>query len=155
VKRPNIARMNELALAVARGEIMKDWCAAHGLVYTTAKAWSKRDDFKQKVACIRQEWLDAAIGKYHAAIGEAADIIANIARDSSNRAVQLAAARAVGRDLIDFMSHSHVMSELNELREQLRRLTEGQGHGTPSDPPGPGGAPGASEGPGGPVRPSS
>jgi hypothetical protein len=140
----NVLKMNALALHVAKGLEISEWCRENGVSRNTAKFWAGQEVFKQKVHQIRQTWLDQAVGRYNAALIEASEIIQTMARSEKNAAVRLQAARAIGQDMINFDRHGKMRAELAGLREEVRQLREGTNAGT-SVPPGDGGAAGGGQ----------
>jgi hypothetical protein len=103
-----------LAVAVASGKAIKDAAVECGLSASRAYHVSSSDEFKGRVAEIRREILDAAVGRLNEAATRAVSALVSIL-DTGEDKDRIVAAKAI-------LSSLGPISELGELRSRLDRL---------------------------------
>lgn len=103
-----------LAVAVASGKAIKDAAVEIGLSASRAYHITASDEFKYRVADIRREILDAAVGRLNEAAIKAVSALVSIL-DTGEDKDKIVAAKAI-------LSSLGPISELAELRARLDRL---------------------------------
>jgi len=103
-----------LAVAVASGKAIKDAAVEIGLSVSRAYHITASDEFRYRVADIRREILDAAVGRLNEAATKAVSALVSIL-DTGEDKDKIVAAKAI-------LSSLGPISELAELRARLDRL---------------------------------
>jgi hypothetical protein len=103
-----------LAVAVASGKAVKDSAVEIGLSVSRAYHISASDEFKRRVAEIRREILDTAVGLLNEAATKAVNALVSIL-DSGEDKDRIVAAKAI-------LSSLGPISELAEFRARIDRL---------------------------------
>ena len=106
-----------LAVAVASGQAIKDAAEACGFSVSRAYHVSASDDFRRRVAEIRQQVLDGAVGRLNKAAVRAVDALVAVLESGEDKD-RITAAKTV-------LSLLGPISELGELRARLDRLEHG------------------------------
>jgi hypothetical protein len=113
------ARKSQLALWVAAGGKVADWCKANGVARTTGYKWYAQPGFREMVGEYRRRAVDRAIGKMAKGLGKAVAKIVELIEKGQTDVVKLAAAKALVDRLIDVQNHAELQADLRRLREQL------------------------------------
>ena len=112
-------QFHQLALAVAAGMKIRDWCEDNHVPVRTAYHWYKKDQFKQLVNEYRRRAVDRAIGKMAKNLAKAVSTIVRLIEEGQNDNVKLSAAKTLIDKLIDVESHSELKTELQQINERL------------------------------------
>lgn len=119
-KRRTIPLVHSLALAVAEGRSIAEWCRETGTPERTAYTWSKLDDFTSMVAEIQAQTLATAVRKLAAGTTKAAEVLIKL-MDSADEKIKLQAARAVLGDYSAFDTYIDVRARLEALEGRANR----------------------------------
>lgn len=112
--------LQHMAVAVAGGMSVAEWCRATGTPERTAYAWSKLDEFTAMVREIQERTLASAVRKLAAGTTKAAEVLIGLLESEDER-TQLAAARAVLGDYEGFDSYIDVRKRIAILEERANR----------------------------------
>lgn len=108
------AQQRSLALALAAGKSVADWCAETATPERTGFLWAASDGVKALVAEIQGRILETAVRKLAAGTTAAAETLIKLL-DSADERVKLRAARAVLDNYQTFETHV-------DLRERVAQL---------------------------------
>jgi hypothetical protein len=109
----------QLALAVARGDAIRNWARDNNVPRRTAFRWAKEPDVRKAVESYRRRMIDQAIGRMTRRSGWVADGITQIAREARSDSVRLRAYRAMFSDMMAVNKFSGLESRMVEVEEQL------------------------------------
>ena len=113
-----------LALAIAGGQTLRDAAASAGLSERTARRRWDDDAFRRRVAEMRGEMVNRALGQLADGSTEAAATLRSLLADGTPPAVRLGAARA----LLELGSKLRESVELANRVDELERLLNGGDH---------------------------
>jgi len=91
-KNKDRSRDDALALAIAGGASLSDAAKAAGLSLRTAARRNEDPEFLAKIDVIRAAFLASAVAKVGGVVGEAADKLASLMRESEDDRVQMRSA---------------------------------------------------------------
>jgi hypothetical protein len=111
------AMRKQLALWVAAGGKITDWCRENAVCLKTACTWSGSDAFRREVAAHRRRAADRAIGRMARHLGKAVGKIDRLIEQGRDDGAKLAAAGSLVGKVLDDRGHA-------ELKARLRRLGE-------------------------------
>jgi len=109
----------QLALWVAAGGNIREWCKKQGVARTTGYKWNATDEFRRMVDDYRQRAVDQAIGKMSESLGKAVEKIIDLIGQGQTDVVKLAAAKALVDRLIDLQNHAELRADPRRLDERL------------------------------------
>src|SRR4051794_21907725 len=89
----NESRIDDLALAIARGTSVTAWAAANGISRNTAYSWTLLDGFKAKVSAYRTKLVDESVGLLTGSLRQAVDQLVSLMKTAESEQVKLAACR--------------------------------------------------------------
>jgi transposase-like protein len=111
------AKIDMLALAVARGLSVRAAARSIGENESTAAKWAARPDFKGRVNRLREEVISEAVGALAGLAKAAVSTLGELMKDTNEPEVRFKAARAILSDLISVREHAEVTRELAEVRK--------------------------------------
>ncbi len=118
-------KQEAVALLVASGLMLKDAAKRAGVGVQTAKEWSSTDPaFKRRVAELRSEMTDRALGKLAADSASAAETLGYLARKGKAETTRLMAARAVLELKAKLNDHVELREQLAEARALMTAMSE-------------------------------
>ena len=118
-KSPNPpSRRDALALAMAKGLSVAASAREAGCSLQTAFRARKDPKFRERVAELRGQLIDAAVGKLSGAAGEAADQFRTLLADPDS-GIRLRAAQSILDRLVTLRSHAELEARLTELEARL------------------------------------
>jgi hypothetical protein len=116
-----------LALWVATGGKLTDWCREHSVSLKTACNWSGTDGFQREVEAHRRRAADRAIARMARRLGESVGKIdRQIERGRDDGAKLAAAATLVGKLLGD-RGHAEMRAGLRRLAGRIEALDRAPG----------------------------
>ena len=124
VAKPRNLKFCDFAVAVAGGATTREWCEKNGIPFDTAKEWRKDPEFREIVASILRERLEAYVATLNAASIEMAEGMIDLARNGTPDSTKLAAQRAVISDQIAVIQAITQGAELDDLRAAVKRIEE-------------------------------
>jgi hypothetical protein len=112
-----VGKKNRFVVAVARGESIPKWAAANGVGKSTAYKWNKRPEIRVAVLDCRRRLIDRAAGLLSGRAPWAAAGIIELAKGAESESVQLAARRAILKEMI-------VVTDFGDLEYRVKQLEE-------------------------------
>jgi hypothetical protein len=116
-------KLDKLAAWVAAGRSIAAFAKHNEISTSTCYSWTKRDDFKARVARIRQRMLDRIGGTLTSKGLAAVESMVKLSKGADSDAVKLAAAKAILDKMVDVMNQV-------EFDRRLKALEDG---GKPDD----------------------
>ena len=115
----NQIRKEKLALALVRGETVKDWAANNHVKLRTAYRWSTSPEVVNQVNAIRREALEQAVGRMSRNATAASDAIVGLVNEAGSESVRLQAARALLAELAAACGHAALQRRLDEIERKV------------------------------------
>lgn len=136
----DLEKFRSLAAWVARGRTIRGWCRKNGVSYNTATEWSPLPEFRDLVARLRQESLDAFVGTINASSRDLAKKLLSLSdKGERGQIVQLQATRGAIADMIGADEAIKRDQQIAEIRAEIAALKKGRGwdEADPSNVPNP------------------
>jgi hypothetical protein len=115
------ATKTELALALANGVTVASWARKNNVPKSTAYDWANDAEMRRMVEACRRRIMDRAIGRMTKRSTRAADVIAEVAENSTSDSVRLRAARAILSDTMAATRFWSLEVRMHEFEEKLRK----------------------------------
>jgi hypothetical protein len=111
-----------LALWVANGGKLTDWCREHSVSLKTACTWSGSDWFRREVEAHRRRAADRAIARMARRLGESVAEIDRLIERGRDDGARLAAAETLVGKLLGVRAHAEMRAGLRRLAERIEAL---------------------------------
>jgi hypothetical protein len=113
------AMRKHLALWVASGGKLTDWCRENAVCLKTGCNWSKADAFKKAVAAHRRRAADRAVRRIARHLSRAVRKIDRLIEKSRDDDATLAAAISLVSGFLDDQGYDELKAELRQLSQRI------------------------------------
>jgi transposase-like protein len=113
-------RVDRIALALASGQAIAEVCRQHKIGRTTLWHWLQQAAFKDRVAELRKQSVDAALGQLTELLGLAAKTYKDLlSAESTPARLKLDTANAVLDRFVGMSNFTELRAEIDNLKNQL------------------------------------
>ena len=117
-KRTLSAKMERVAVCLASGQTLAEACRQCKVGRTAVWTWMRQPAFKDRIAELRRQLTDVALGQLSALLTDAAATLAVLLRSDSER-LRLDTVRTIFDTYIGMTNNAELKAEIEKVKAQL------------------------------------